>query len=327
MFLPDALKKLVKEQVSQVADQLQIEVGNVTYKASDLLDPEIGKQKVSAHLGELIHMNEYLPVVQSGFNYGELEKGIYTDIKGNGTLSFKAKVANSTSEPFVFYPMDYVAQVGSGQNMQGAFFAAADSTMRQRTTTGMPDVISVVLGQISNQQCSNKEISISRDEVGDLNLGSDIEKMSALKKIEKEIKRQKGFWGWLGLTTPKYKQFEYAGYIWLDGSGNYRLTRLQQAGKCGGIINYDRRDYSFGFHTHPGDGSSSNLFSYHDCKAVMDSGKTEIIYVVKTGQFYALNPVDIPENVRQEINTMSQSDDWKTLGHSKGIQGRILSGL
>ena len=137
----DGLKKLVKDQVSQVAEQLQIEVGNVTYKASDLLDPEIGKQKVAAHLGELIHMNEYLPVVQSGFNYGELEKGIYTDIKGNGTLSFKAKVANSTSEPFVFYPMDYVAQVGSGQNMQGAFFAAADSTMRQRTTATTPEKV------------------------------------------------------------------------------------------------------------------------------------------------------------------------------------------
>lgn len=137
----DWLKKLVKDQVSQVAEQLQIEVGNVTYKASDLLDPEIGKQKVSAHLGELIHMNEYLPVVHSGFNYGELEKGVYTDIKGNGTLSFKAKVANSTSEPFVFYPMDYVAQVGSGQNMQGAFFAAADSSMKQRTTTGEQDEV------------------------------------------------------------------------------------------------------------------------------------------------------------------------------------------
>ncbi len=132
----DGLKKLVMEQVNQVAEKLQVEIGNVTYKVSDLLDPELGKQKVAAHLGELIHMNEYLPVVKSGFNFGELERGIYTDIKGNGTLSFKAKVANSTSEPFVFYPMDYVAQVGSGQNMQGAFFAAADSSMKQRTTTG-----------------------------------------------------------------------------------------------------------------------------------------------------------------------------------------------
>ncbi len=139
----DELKKLAMAQVGQVTDKLQVEIGNVTYKVSDLLDPELGKQKVAAHLGELIHMNEYLPVVHSGFNFGELQKGIYTDIKGNGTLSFKAKVANSTSEPFVFYPMDYVAQVGSGQNMQGAFFAAADSTMRQRTTNGEHNKVEV----------------------------------------------------------------------------------------------------------------------------------------------------------------------------------------
>lgn len=138
------LKKFVMAHVGQAAEKLQIEVGNVTYKASDLLDPELGKQKVAAHLGELIHMNEYLPVVHSGFNYGELQKGIYTDIKGNGTLSFKAKVANSTSEPFVFYPMDYVAQVGSGQNMQGAFFAAADSSMKQRTAQSTPEKANVV---------------------------------------------------------------------------------------------------------------------------------------------------------------------------------------
>lgn len=139
----DELKKLVMAQVGQVTDKLQVEIGNVTYKVSDLLDPELGKQKVAAHLGELIHMNEYLPVVHSGFNFGELQKGIYTDIKGNGTLSYKAKVANSTSVPFVFYPMDYVAQVGSGQNMQGAFFAAADSSMKQRTTTGEQDKVDV----------------------------------------------------------------------------------------------------------------------------------------------------------------------------------------
>jgi len=162
----DWLKDIVKTQVEQVADKLQVEIGNVTYKVTDLLDPELGKQKVAAHLGELIHMNEFLPVVQSGFNFGELQKGIYTDIKGNGTLSFKAKVANSTSEPFVFYPMDYVAQVGSGQNMQGAFFAAADGTMKQRTTTTMPSLLQVlmdVLNQMLGSGLPEKWDSLSCD--------------------------------------------------------------------------------------------------------------------------------------------------------------------
>lgn len=149
----DELKKLVMAQVGQVTDKLQVEIGNVTYKVTDLLDPELGKQKVAAHLGELIHMNEYLPVVHSGFNYGELQKGIYTDIKGNGTLSYKAKVANSTSEPFVFYPMDYVAQVGSGQNMQGAFFAAADNSMKQRQTQCVPEQAEAK--EDENEDCSD----------------------------------------------------------------------------------------------------------------------------------------------------------------------------
>lgn len=168
----DGLKKLVMAQIGQVAEKLQVDIGNVTYNVSDLLDPELGKQKVSAHLGELIHMNEYLPVVQSGFNYGELEKGIYTDIKGNGTLSFKAKVANSTSEPFVFYPMDYVAQVGSGQNMQGAFFAAADSTMRQRTTNGEQNEVEVKQCEHAWRKLShadrNKERKDHESEIDDM---------------------------------------------------------------------------------------------------------------------------------------------------------------
>ena len=182
----DELKKLVMAQVGQVTDKLQVEIGNVTYKVSDLLDPELGKQKVAAHLGELIHMNEYLPVVHSGFNYGEMQKGIYTDIKGNGTLSFKAKVANSTSEPFVFYPMDYVAQVGSGQNMQGAFFAAADSTMRQRTTDNIPEIVEVdegpckhnwvrqYTGSEAKRQQYESEINDKRQEL--------IEKLLAMQK-------------------------------------------------------------------------------------------------------------------------------------------------
>ncbi len=319
----DELKKLVMAQVGQVTDKLQVEIGNVTYKVSDLLDPELGKQKVAAHLGELIHMNEYLPVVHSGFNYGELQKGIYTDIKGNGTLSFKAKIANSTSEPFVFYPMDYVAQVGSGQDMQGAFFAAADSTMRQRTTITMPVSMDIIIGQISSMQCANTEVYLQRDSKNDLKLGSKIDTPSALKKIEKEVKSHVGFLGYFG-GKKKYEKYEYAGYIWRDSKGDLRLTDLGQVGKCGGTLNYDDKNFIYGFHTHPGKDASVNLFSYHDCKKVMDTGKTEIIYVVETGKFHALNLEDIPQSVREEINEMSTKANWDELGHSKGWPGRDL---
>jgi len=246
----DWLKKLVKEQVSQVADQLQIEVGNVTYKASDLLDPEIGKQKVSAHLGELIHMNEYLPVVQSGFNYGELEKGIYTDIKGNDTLSFKAKVANSTSESFVFYPMDYVAQVGSGQNMQGAFFAAADSTMRQRPTTTMPsllqvlmDVLNQMLGSGLPEEWDSLSCDMKRKLLKNGRLAADA--YNSLGSYNRD--------GFSGVTTDAIGGKEFADK-WVEVHKRFRETAQQEEGLATALYIDDKGVLTLAFRgTEPSD--------------------------------------------------------------------------
>lgn len=135
------VEELKNKFINKVKGSTSVTIGNVVYDAFDLLDPDKGKQKVEAHLQSLISMGLNLPVTQTGFNYGELENGIFTDIKGNGMLSFKAKIANSTSLPYTFYPMNYAAQVGSSRNMQGAFFAVADSTMRQRVTIEVPNSI------------------------------------------------------------------------------------------------------------------------------------------------------------------------------------------
>lgn len=62
-------------------DKTSVNVGGIVYDALDLLNPNKGKQKVEAHLQSLISMGLNLPVTQTGFNYGELENGIYTDIK------------------------------------------------------------------------------------------------------------------------------------------------------------------------------------------------------------------------------------------------------
>lgn len=222
----DGLKKLAMAQVEQVAEKLQVEIGNVTYKVSDLLDPELGKQKVAAHLGELIHMNEYLPIVQSGFNFGELEKGIYTDVKGNGTLSFKAKVANSTSKPFVFYPMDYVAQVGSGQNMQGAFFAAADNTMRQRTTSTIPDEVQTKEKKKCehNWQAVNKSTDRSMGELPQ----TEMDKRKALRdeykqqidEMREQIKEQI-------LRMNRENGLEYGSVVYMDSDGTIKSTSVK----------------------------------------------------------------------------------------------------
>lgn len=124
---------------------LNISVGGVTYKVSDLLDPNVGNKKINAHLEQLFQISDSLPVEKKGFNYGELKKGVYTDIRGDGYLSFHAKIANSTDQPYIFYPTDYVGQVGSGTKSQGlTFFAMGNTTMRQRITQTVPQQIQVI---------------------------------------------------------------------------------------------------------------------------------------------------------------------------------------
>lgn len=132
------VEELKSKFINKIKDKTSVNVGGVVYDALDLLDSDKGKQKVEAHLQSLISMGLNLPVTQTGFNYGELEDGIFTDIKGTGTLSFKAKIANSTSQPYTFYPMNYAAQVGSGGSSVG-FYAAANSGMCQRGTCGVPE--------------------------------------------------------------------------------------------------------------------------------------------------------------------------------------------
>lgn len=136
------VEELKSKFISKIKSSTSVRVGNVVYDAFDLLDPDKGKQKVEDHLQSLISMGLNLPVTQTGFNYGELENGIFTDIKGNGTLSFKAKIANSTSQPYTFYPMNYAAQAGNGGSSVG-FYAAANSGMRQRTTIDVPEDVEV----------------------------------------------------------------------------------------------------------------------------------------------------------------------------------------
>ena len=124
---------------------LNISVGGVTYKVSDLLDPNVGNKKINAHLEQLFQISDSLPVEKKGFNYGELKKGVYTDIRGDGYLSFHAKIANSTDQSYIFYPTDYVGQVGSGTKSQGlTFFAMGNTTMRQRITQTVPQQIQVI---------------------------------------------------------------------------------------------------------------------------------------------------------------------------------------
>lgn len=136
--------KMMKELLGLADSYLNVKIGGVSYKASDLLDPDIGSKKINEHLNQLIDMSKSLPVERSGFNYGELQKGIYTDVRGSGYLQYTAKIANSTNQPFIYYPTDYVGQVGSPTENGGmTFYAVTNITMRQRVTGGNPNKIYV----------------------------------------------------------------------------------------------------------------------------------------------------------------------------------------
>lgn len=130
-----ANSKALKELIGLADSFLNIKIGGVSYKASDLLDPDVGNKKINEHLNQLIGMSQHLPVEKSGFNFGELQSGIYTDVRGTAPLKYQARIANSTNQPFIYYPTDYVGQVGSPTNSSVMVsYAAAGTTMRQRVT-------------------------------------------------------------------------------------------------------------------------------------------------------------------------------------------------
>lgn len=153
-----ANSQMIKELLAVADSYLNVKIGGVTYKASDLLDPDIGNKKINEHLNQLISMGKSLPVERSGFNYGELQPGIYTDVRGSGFLQYTAKIANSTNKEFIFYPTDYAGQVGSGTRSQGlTFFATANTSQRQRVTGGNPDKVEVDSKDEQTEQQSEEE--------------------------------------------------------------------------------------------------------------------------------------------------------------------------
>ncbi len=198
-----ANSKMIKELLGVADSYLNVKIGGVTYKASDLLDPDIGNKKINEHLNQLITMSKSLPVERSGFNYGELQPGIYTDVRGSGFLQYTAKIANSTNKEFIFYPVDYAGQVGSGTNSQGlTFFATANTSQRQRVTGGDPDKVEVDDQREPEkdekckhvwQRISKKNMKVfSPEDVETINERTDIrnEKAAEIGKVLRQLQAQ-----------------------------------------------------------------------------------------------------------------------------------------
>lgn len=130
--------RLVREAWKLADNSLKVRVGDHTWKASDFSSPAAFNSAVDSQLNSLIALGNKLPVQHTGFNYGELEPGIYTDIRGDGYLSFAAKIANNSGKDFIFYPCNYVAQVGNGSALSSVAFSGAASGGKKQRVTELP---------------------------------------------------------------------------------------------------------------------------------------------------------------------------------------------
>ena len=301
-------RRLWKYLWAKIDSVATINIGGVTYQASDLLDENVGEKKIKEHLGQLITLGESMPVEHNGFNYGEISDGIYTDIKGTGALRFKATVANSTSREFTFYPMDYVAQVGSGVSDESAsvvYYATASSTQKQRVTMAVVDTVTVI-GNAAKRRRNQTEVEnpnqrattstqslkpakskfvVSQDRAVD-NLNA------AINKFEKELRK---------IENHKNEDVEYYFY-YVRYNGNNYVTEMagnvlkEDASLGNSTMNTSISDMPKEFGSHEGDsiialihshpkGEYSEYFSQTDRNTV-NGGKIITFGGLTAGAFY-----------------------------------------
>ena len=80
---------------------------------------------------------------------------MYSDIVGNGGLSFAARIINASDRRKEFRAADFVAQVGNG---------SAKGGMRQRVTMGIPDEFMSFAGAVAEGVEIDRDISIAEIE-------------------------------------------------------------------------------------------------------------------------------------------------------------------
>lgn len=126
-------QKLSKKKRDR-ADLEHITVGNFTYDAADLVGSN-SVQQVDRHIETLVEMGaQAKESAQGDFRYGEIEDELYSDVVGEGGLSYRARVLNTSDKRKDFHLTGFAAQVGFG----------ADGTKRQRVTMSLPESVEVV---------------------------------------------------------------------------------------------------------------------------------------------------------------------------------------
>lgn len=134
---------MLMDKMWSLADSIGgVKIGGRTYRASDFRSVASMENAVGSHLNNLLLQGKNLPIQRTGFNFGELQPGIYTDVRGAGSLAFTAKIANATNQNFIFYPANYVGQVGSGSALSA--LASSNNTRRQRVSMGPIDEVKVI---------------------------------------------------------------------------------------------------------------------------------------------------------------------------------------
>lgn len=117
----------------------RVSVGSLSYDASELSRAN-GARRIESHIAELTEMGEKSTVrTAADFRYGEIEDELYSDVVGNGGLSFRARILNASEHRREFRLYDFAAQVGNGSE---------DGGKRQRVTMGPPSEIIVVTGAV-----------------------------------------------------------------------------------------------------------------------------------------------------------------------------------
>lgn len=115
----------------------RIAVGNLSYDASDLSRTN-AVRRVETHVETLTEMGRTSTVrTASDFRYGEIEDDLYSDISGDGGLSFTARILNASERRREFRAWDFAAQVGDGSREGGK---------RQRVTMEPPREFKLVRG-------------------------------------------------------------------------------------------------------------------------------------------------------------------------------------
>lgn len=133
----------------------RIAVGNMSYDASELRGTNAVRQ-IESHIATLTEMGQQSKSrTSSDFRYGEIEEEMYSDIVGNGGLSFVARIINASDRRREFRAADFVAQVGNGSTKGG---------MRQRVTMCVPDEFLSFAGAVVEGVEVERDISISEIE-------------------------------------------------------------------------------------------------------------------------------------------------------------------